>query len=411
MRKGLLGFVLFGAFFAACNSDDEDIRPFVTEVEITTGTGAYDPGDLVTVAAEGFEPDDEIMFDIRWSPEDDVSGEGYARGVWGVVTGRSATSISFLAPGHYPAGKAEVLLWRGGRRMSLGTIVVNDGRSPDEFVLYGISECGGGSALDRIDPLTGEATRLVRPEEGRYLLCAVNSPGSNSLYGISSRNGHAVAVSYDLTMRYWRDSDPDRYLLPGMMGNVSAAFLRSEAGRLTLGSLTMRTPGSEASWLLPEGIGAASLTRYPFLADSRGFLFLAADNGDGTFTPVVMDMRPGMRHVGTGEPETASGLIPFRMPDTSRGEAEELRMTCGYAVVGEDATELRLFDPETVGRGELLAEIPAKVLSVAVHPGSGEFYLLCDDGGERTIRVCDPAEGTQRTLPGTVECSEIVLAR
>lgn len=87
------------------------------------------PGDEVTVSAKGFEAGDDIMLRIAWPLTNAAISEGYADGVWGVVTSRTESSITFLAPGGYPAGTAEVKLSRRGRAMPLGRISVSDGHA------------------------------------------------------------------------------------------------------------------------------------------------------------------------------------------------------------------------------------------------------------------------------------------
>ena len=88
----------------------------------------FTPGDEVTVSARGFEADDRIMFEVYWEEgAESFAPNGSARGVWGIITSRTAASITFLAPGHYPASTVRVLLFRGGRMMALGKIRVADG--------------------------------------------------------------------------------------------------------------------------------------------------------------------------------------------------------------------------------------------------------------------------------------------
>ena len=122
MTKNYL-FLLLGLLLAACSSDDKDEQPIlVTNV----------------VMPKGFQDNDEIMFDIRWPLQDEVLHEGYAKGGRGVITEKTATSITFLAPGHWPASTTEILLCRSGQMMSLGKISVADGQAPKDFQLYGI---------------------------------------------------------------------------------------------------------------------------------------------------------------------------------------------------------------------------------------------------------------------------------
>lgn len=98
MTKNYL-FLLLGLLLAACSSDDKDEQPIlVTNVVMPASGTVFKPGEKVTIMAKGFQDNDEIMFDIRWPLQDEVLHEGYAKGGRGVITEKTATSITFLAP-------------------------------------------------------------------------------------------------------------------------------------------------------------------------------------------------------------------------------------------------------------------------------------------------------------------------
>lgn len=97
MKKYLL-LLLLGTFLCACSSDDGEGIPFVTDVVMPSEARTFAPGDEVTVSAKGFEAGDDIMLRIAWPLTNAAISEGYADGVWGVVTSRTESSITFLAP-------------------------------------------------------------------------------------------------------------------------------------------------------------------------------------------------------------------------------------------------------------------------------------------------------------------------
>ena len=106
-------------------------------------------------------PEKPLMLELA------TSQEGYAKGVRGIVTVRSATSVTFLAPGHYPASTVRVLLLRRGRMMPLGKIRVANG-TPKAEALYGISKSDTDETLiERIDLSTGGVTRVATLGIGR----------------------------------------------------------------------------------------------------------------------------------------------------------------------------------------------------------------------------------------------------
>lgn len=92
---------------------------------------------------------------------------GFAKGVRGIVTLRTAASVTFLAPGHYPASTTRVLLFRRGHLMPLGKIRVADG-VPKAAALYGISDSDTDkTVIDRIDLSTGGVTPIETLGAGR----------------------------------------------------------------------------------------------------------------------------------------------------------------------------------------------------------------------------------------------------
>ena len=126
--KKLLFLSFFGLLLCACSTDEGDGTPFVTDVVMPPVSQLFAPGDEVTVSAHGFEADDDIMLRITWPLAGAAASEGYADGVWAVVTGHTGSSITFLAPGGYPASATEVKLFRRGKAMPLGKISVSDGQ-------------------------------------------------------------------------------------------------------------------------------------------------------------------------------------------------------------------------------------------------------------------------------------------
>ena len=125
MTKNYL-FLLLGLLLAACSSDDKDEQPIlVTNVVMPASGTVFKPGEKVTIMAKGFQDNDEIMFDIRWPLQDEVLHEGYAKGGRGVITEKTATSITFLAPGHWPASTTEILLRRMDRHPKIFSFMVS----------------------------------------------------------------------------------------------------------------------------------------------------------------------------------------------------------------------------------------------------------------------------------------------
>lgn len=406
--KKLLLLLLFGAIFGAC-SDKKVRRVLVTDVVMPPETWVFTPGDGVTVSAEGFEENDEIMFEIRW--EEGAEGfapNGYANGVRGIITSRTATSITFLAPGHYPASTTRVLLFRGGRMMPLGNIRVADG-TPKDAALYGISELDTDeTGIDRIDPETGVQTRIKTLGIGRGITCAVGIPGSGWIYGVYSGS----MTGLDLTMNYYNDFGYEDCRFLGQISDSAVALLSYDAGRLrlTTSGVTRTSSSAPVSWPVPEKIVQA-LAVEPFVRVGSDLL-LTLRNGDGTCVPLLLSVSGGS---GLGEAVEADAMIPFWTVAASADEPGKMYQIGGYAVSKDGRTQLRLFNTAGDGTfGETLAEVPGTVLSLTEYtPDSAtlEIYLLCEVDGVRRIHICDALKKTQRTLPGEFGCSQIVAAK
>ena len=407
MKKFLL-LLLSGAIFGAC-SDRAAHPALVTGVVMPPESRVFTPGDGVTVSAEGFEADDEIMFEIHW--EEGAEGfapNGCAKGLRGIVTARSAASVTFLAPGHYPASTVTVLLFRRGHLMPLGKIRVADG-VPESEALYGISDSDtDGAAIDRIDLSTGEVTRVATLGAGRGIACAVGLPGSGWIYGVCSGS----MAGFDLTMNYYDDFGYRNSLLAGHISDSSVGLLSYNAERLTLTTRSAtRSPSPvPVSWQVPDEV-VQTLAVQPFVRVGSDLL-LAQRNADGTCAPLVLRVYGG---AGPGEAVGADAMIPFWTVVASADEPDRMVQAGGYAVSAGGKTQLRLFNAAGDGAfGETLAEVPGTALSVteyAPDKDSLEIYLLCEADGMRRIHVYDALKKTQRTLSGEFGCSEIVMAK
>lgn len=141
MMKKIHFLLLISLLLAACSDDDKEKQPaFVTNITISDAGKTFNPGDAVTVKADGLQSGDQIILDIYWPIADNpLFPEGYSRYTRAVTTEQTSNSITFLAPGHWPASRVEMFLERAGQLQPLGQISVADGQSPEEPYLYGIT--------------------------------------------------------------------------------------------------------------------------------------------------------------------------------------------------------------------------------------------------------------------------------
>lgn len=406
--KRVLGIALCAVLLAACGlKEKHPYKILVTDVVMPSEDRLFAPGDEVTVSAQGLEADDAIMFEIRWplSPVSSVP-EGTASGVWGVLRSRTASSLTFLAPGHYPASTVTVLLFRGGDTMPLGTIRVSDGELK-EPAIYGLTRCDTDETL--IERITHtETTHIITLGIGRDIECAVGTNGSGWIYGLYS--GSAVGV--DLTMRYFEDFGFGEFVAAGRLSDGIVGYLRCEGNRLYLEPPVTRTPVARLSWELPEGVVPEMIVRKPFVL-YQNMLLLTVRLAEGTYAPLVLSLVPG-EGARLGEARQADAMIPLWTVIPSPDVEGEYVQIAGYAISNGDRTWIWPFDPVSGTFQEPLLIAMGTVLSVVTYVPDGEMpslCLLCDEAGERSILIYDTEHFGSGIYISGVTCSEIVAAR
>lgn len=306
MFKKFIGALLFGILLAACRSEEDSAKIFVTDIEIAQSE-VFAPGDPVWVRASGFESGDRILFDIRFPLEGELFPEGYAKGIRAVERERTENSVTVLAPGGYPASTVGLLLLRGGEVQKLGTVQVSDGTPPAEYRLYGMADDAGDTRIDRIDLATGDVVDKIRLEGVASLRCPVNEYGANRICGLAERDGSRVGFFYDLTMRYRELSEKPCVAVGTILSTV--ACLVYDNGRLRLevmNATRVLLPVTPVGWTLPEGLTPGKFSSAPFVYSALcDGLLLTADCGGGIFRPVVFTLPSGGCKVLVGEPPTS----------------------------------------------------------------------------------------------------------
>lgn len=117
---------------------------------------------------------------------------------------------------------------------------------------------------------------------------------------------------------------------------------------------------------LPDGLKPESLSRYPgVIADAH--MLLSANNGDGTFSPVVIDIAKEKMHCY--DPIKAEALIPFRIMEPSPENPNSLQCKGGYIVSRANGgdTQFCLWDTTAGNLKEPFATYPNAVRSAAMY--------------------------------------------
>lgn len=426
--KNLSLFLLLCLLFAACAKDEDKEPILVTDIVMPTQT-SFNPGDKVTISAQGFQPGDNFMFEIYWPLPDQpaMNYQGYDLGVSPVMVEQTATSITFLAPGHYPASKTKIRLRRSGDIMTLGEISVTSGEAPKEFQLYGIVNSHSSTSYDNCIEhvnFTDTPTNIVKlTEDQKDFSCVANVPESQNLCGIQTKDGVRRVFSYDLSMRFWQDMGLEN-ILTLCNGQSSIIAVR----QISTNEMMLASIGSwpytrnidqtlNYRYELPAEIKPEALTRYPGVQGSS-YLLLSADNGNNSFTPVVLSLNQSSTKVYTGNPIEATALIPFWtiISGKDTGTTKYVR-TGGYAVVRADdgRTDLCLWDQTTMSLKEPFATFPNSARSVTMLAQDTEtmkIYVLFDTNrGGRLIYAYDLVKKDWQRVPDNYPYSEIVMAR
>ena len=426
--KNLSLFLLLCLLFAACAKDEDKEPILVTDIVMPT-QASFKPGDPVTIKAQGFQPDDDIMFEIYWPLPDEpaLKYQGSALGVAPVMVEQTATSITFLAPGHYPASTTKVRLRRSGDIMTLGEIAVTSGEAPKEFQLYGIVNSHSSTSYDNCIEhvnFTDTPTNIVKlTEDQKDFSCVANVPESQNLCGIQTKDGVRRVFSYDLSMRFWQNMELEN-ILTLCNGQSSIIAVRqisdNEMILASIGSWPYTRDIDQTlnyRYELPAEIKPEALTRYPGV-QGGSYLLLSADNGNNSFTPVVLSLNQSSRKVYTGEPIQATALIPFWTIISGKDTGTtKYVLTGGYAVVRADdgQTDLCLWNQATMSLEEPFVTFPNSARSVTMLAQDTEtmkIYVLFDTNrGGRLIYAYDLVKKDWQRVPDNYPYSEIVMAR
>ena len=426
--KNLSLFLLLCLLFAACAKDEDKEPILVTDIVMPT-QASFKPGDPVTIKAQGFQPDDDIMFEIYWPLPDEpaLNYQGSALGVAPVMVEQTATSITFLAPGHYPASTTKVRLRRSGDIMTLGEIAVTGGEAPKEFQLYGIVNSHSSTSYDNCIEhvnFTDTPTNIVKlTEDQKDFSCVANVPESQNLCGIQTKDGVRRVFSYDLSMRFWQDMGLENILTLCNSQSSIIAVRQISANEMMLASIGSWPYTRDIDqtlnyrYELPAEIKPEALTRYPGV-QGGSYLLLSSDNGNNSFTPVVLSLNQSSRKVYTGQPIQATALIPFWtiISGKDTGTTKYVR-TGGYAVVRADdgQTDLCLWNQAKMSLEKPFATFPNSARSVTMLAQDTEtmkIYVLFDTNrGGRLIYAYDLVKKDWQRVPDNYPYSEIVMAR
>lgn len=393
--KNILLFVAACALCVACSECRlQPDPPFVSDIVMPTEV--FDAGDEVTVAAVGFMADDAI-FVRHIDPSTQMQATLRAE-----ITEITDISVSFIMPAGYAAGAVEVLLFRGGEPMVLGSIEVSDGSLPTEATLYGLGRDEAGKfVIYDIDTATGAVSKkVVCP---RALDGAVTWPSTNRIFGTDSTDGKTAIAGYDFTMRRHLEADCGDEIsacIIGMFGSALLPLCMEDDMRIKLiaaAPAVSRSLPSQKHHLTGLNI-LDDVVAAEFAGDSYVYL-----GKKGTFlTKMSLTAADGRKHTALaalciplytwtlGEPiDDADDIVLAFSPVTP----------CVVTVNGGRSTVWRI--PESTLKpviDEVLGHIDGKVLSGAYNEATGGIFLLIEADGTKTLGEFTPADGSYKEI-------------
>lgn len=390
-------FWLFAALCALSVACSECVLPpeppFVRDIVMPTDR--FDAGDEVTVKAVGFEADDDI-FVRRIDPSTQTQTTLRAE-----VTARTPESISFIMPAGYAAGSVEVLLFRGGEPMALGSIEVSNGLPPATASLYGLGRNEAGEfIISDIDPSTGAVSEKVVC--ARALDGAVTGVTTNRIFGIDRTDGNTAISGYDFTLRRHLTVECDEEIsncIIGMNGTTLLPMRMESDFRIKLIVCTVSATRSKlpqryylTGLNIPDDVAAAEFAddRFVYLGKSSFLTKMSVTTADGGKYAALASLDIPSYSWTLGEPiDDADDILLIFSPVTP----------CVVTVNGGRSTVWRI--PESTlkpMRGEVLGHIEGKALSSAYNESTKGIYLLIEVDGKRKIGEFRPADGSYKEL-------------
>lgn len=393
MKKFWL-FVALCALSVACSECRlQPDPPFVRDIVMPTAR--FDAGDEVTVKGVGFAVDDDI-FVRRIDPSTQTQTTLRAE-----VTARTAESISFIMPAGYAAGSVEVLLFRGGEPMALGSIEVSNGLPPATASLYGLGRNEAGEfIISDIDPSTGAVSEKVVC--ARALDGAVTGVTTNRIFGIDRTDGNTAISGYDFTLRRHLAVECDEEIsncIIGMNGTTLLPMRMESNFRIKLIACTVSATRSKlpqkyylTGLNIPDDVAAAEFAdnRFVYLGKSSFLTKMSVTTADGGKYVALASLDIPSYSWTLGEPiDDADDILLIFSPVTP----------CVVTVSGGRSTVWRI--PESTLKpmiGEVLGHIEGKALSSAYNESTKGIYLLNETDGKRKIGEFMPADGSYKEL-------------
>lgn len=393
LMKNILLFVAACALCVACSECRlQPDPPFVSDIVMPTEV--FDAGDEVTVAAVGFMADDAI-FVRHIDPSTQMQATLRAE-----ITELTDNSISFIMPAGYAAGAVEILLFRGGEPMVLGSIEVSDGTLPTEATLYGLGRDEAGKfVIYDIDTATGTVSeKVVCP---RALDGAVTWPSTNRIFGTDRTDGKTVIAGYDFTMRRHLAADCGEEIsdcIIGMFGSALLPLRMEDDMRIKLiaaNPAVSRSLPPQKRYLtglnIPDDVVAAEFAddRFVYLEKDMFLTKMSVATADGRKYTALATLR--IPHLWTlGEPADDDGdILLVSSPQyivTVKSEQTTVR------VVAVSETTLQ---PTT---GAALGDVAGKAISCAYDQATGGIFLLIEAGGTKTLGEFMPADGSYKEI-------------
>ncbi len=408
MKKVIVLFAACALLSACWERTLTSEAPFVSDVVMPGGR--FDAGDEVTVRAAGFVTDDDIMI-RRVDPATQLPTVQRAE-----IVGRSSGSISFIMPSGYPAGEVEVLLFRSGEFMVLGSIAVSDGLPPVSASLYGMGRNASGHfVINEIDVSAGGLSTVAVVDHA--MDGAVTWAGTNRVFGMERSDAGTTASGYDLTMRRRIAIECDDDLsgcIIGMWAPSPVLMSMDDERRMKIADYRMATRniGQSVYYFtavnIPEDVRTVRFKGDPFVYISDGCVAaeLIVGTGDGTDRLALAIINISARR--------------WRLAFYLDGADDVFPVSFGKEVymvmVSGDWTVIRDFSsydgPAPDGERPVVGEVPYRTLSCTPDAENGRLFMLVVRDGAREVVGFSLADGVCEELCAVpAEVEQILMVR
>ena len=392
MKNLFLAMLIGAVVLVSCSKDDggnDNGDPLVTNVTLPSTGTSFASGETVTITGSGFTASDAILFRVptkATAPTTDIRA---------TIIKVTATELAFKVPEGLPAGENSVILKRNDSEMVLGKIAIETEDptpepEPATAKLYGVgfNETEQVSAIYEIDQTDGTLTEIALLKKDEDISDMVAIKGANIIYGIDwPKMGIPSVCSFDIATRTYKHIVQLADLACiGVIDNQLYALRFGDDAKLSLTSVDSQTGNltdiASFGTFEPDNAQDIYFQETPFVYDPQSGNLLVSlyiyDGTDELLYQMALNKNTGTIKLSKGI--ASPGCYLFRMGD--RICAGDIRVINYNQPNESSVTDICTVNPETLERGEKLAEIPGYWYEWTYIAQKNTIYSVQESGEE-----------------------------